>query len=115
MQAAQEAGMMDTCDLLVRDETDRADEYGMPVANWIVQATVSCGLDMRPSQEARNAEAKLFDARLRIPIDTTFSQVDRVRITHRFGAMLEAPLEYEIIGQPQRGPSGLRLELRGLV
>lgn len=115
MQTTQEAAMMDTCDLLVRDETDRADEYGMPVANWVIQATVACGLDMRPSQEARNAEAKLFDARLRLPIETDFSQVDRVRITHRFGVMLEAPLEYEIIGQAQRGPSGLRVELRGVV
>jgi hypothetical protein len=113
MQAAAETVMMDTCDLLARDETDRKDEYGYPVAEWVEEySLLACGLDLRASRELLNAETPLYDARLRVPIDTDVSQVDRVRITHRFGEMLSEALLFELIGLPRRGPSGLLLELR---
>jgi hypothetical protein len=60
-----------------------------------------------------NAEMHAFDAQLRLPINTVISGVDRVRITHRFGVMLlNIGVEYELIGEPMRGPSGLVLKLR---
>jgi len=111
MQTAQEEGMMDTCELLIR--TERAsDEYGMPVVQWVTQGPIACGLDDTASPEMLNAEAHAFDAQLRLPIDTVIEAVDRVRITHRFGAMLAEPVEYELLGDALRGPSGLVVKLR---
>jgi hypothetical protein len=115
MQTTQESAMLDQCDLLQSFMTDRKDAYGQPVEQMVVKATLACGLDMRPSRETLNAEARLYDARLRLPIDTDVTGVDHVLVTHRFGVMLDTPLEYEVLGEPQRGPSGLRLELRGVI
>jgi head-tail adaptor len=114
MQNAQETGMMDTCELICRGETGQ-DEYGQPVENWVAGATLACGLDNRASSEYRNAEAAVFDARLRLPIETDVSNVDRVRITHRFGILLETPLEFQLTGKTRRGPSGLLVDLRSVI
>jgi hypothetical protein len=115
MQEAQEAAMMDSGDLLMRFGTDRVDEYGMPVVEWTEEAVIDCGLDLRASEEMLNAEAHYYDARLRLPIDTDVDNVDRVRITKRFGVMLAEELTFEVIGEARRGPSGLVLDLKSLV
>jgi hypothetical protein len=114
MQAAAESVMMDVCELLTRFETDRVDDYGMPVVEWISLQGVACGLDMRSSGEVRNAEANLWDARLRLPIDMDVNRVDRVVITHRFGVLLAEPLLYQVDGEPLRGPSCLVIKLRSV-
>ena len=112
MQGTQEEGMMDTCDLLEHVTTDREDEYGKPVEEWVARSGIACGLDLRSSEEVRNAEADLWDARLRLPIDTEVSRVDRVVITHRFGVLLETPMLFQMEGEADRGPSGLILKLK---
>jgi hypothetical protein len=114
MQATQEGAMMDRCELLVRLVTDRNDEYGMPLAMWVAVDTV-CGLENVRSEEMLNAEAHFFDAKLRLPIDTVISNVDRVLVTQRFGVLLNAAVEYELIGSAVRGPSGLVCDLRQVV
>jgi hypothetical protein len=81
----------------------------------VVNATTECGLDDTASEEMINAEAHVFDAQLRLPIDTEISNVDRVNITHRFGVMLETPIEYELLGEAMRGPSGLVVNLRSKI
>ena len=112
MQGTQEEGMMDICDLLEHVETDRKDEYGKPVEQWVARSGLACGLDLRSSGEVRNAEADLWDVRLRLPIDTEVSRVDRVVITHRFGALLGEPMLFQVEGEALRGPSGLVLKLK---
>jgi len=114
MQETQDSAMMDLCDLLTLFQTDRVDEYGHPVMEWITREKVICGLDMRESGEVRNAEANLWDARLRLPINTLIGRVDRVVITQRFGVMLDTPLLYQVEGEAERGPSGLVLRLRNV-
>jgi head-tail adaptor len=114
MQEAQEAAMMDICDLLIRGEAGQ-DEYGQPVETWTVGSTFVCGLNNKASSEYRNAEAPVYDARLRLPIETDISNVDRVRITHRFGILLETPLEFQLTGETRRGPSGLLVDLRSVI
>lgn len=114
MQTAQEEAMQDYCELLIR--TERAvDEYGMPVEQWITGAALYCGLENTRSAEWRNAEPPDFDARLRLPIDTDITNVDRVRITERFGVMLDEPLLFALTGKTRRGPSGLVVELKVVV
>jgi head-tail adaptor len=114
MQDTQEEAMQDTCELLIRGSKGQ-DEYGQPVEEWIFGAETECGLEMVRSSEYRNAEAAVFDARLRLPIDTDVSNIDRVYITHRFGVMLERPLAFDLVGNTRRGPSGLVVDLREAV
>lgn len=114
MQSTQEDAMQDYCELLVR--TERAvDEYGMPVEQWVVGSALFCGLENTRSAEWRNGEPPDFDARLRLPIDTDISNVDRVRITERFGVLLEEPLLFALTGKTKRGPSGLVVELKVVI
>lgn len=112
MQGAQAQAMMDQCDLLIKFKTDRIDEYGHPISEWVTAATLACGLDLRASREMINAEAYVYDARLRLPIDTLITRIDRVRVTHRYGVLLETALDFDLVGEPRRGPSGLLMDLR---
>ncbi len=105
---------MDVCELLEHVETDRQDEYGKPVEQWVARGGIACGLDLRSSGEVRNAEAGLWDARLRLPIDTEVSRVDRVVITHRFGVLLEEPMLFQAEGDTLKGPSGIILKLKNI-
>jgi len=115
MQDANEAAMWDTCRLVVR-VTGAVDAYGHPAEMWAEGATdVACGLDLRSSYEVlRGTQVPRYDARLRLPIDTEITNVDRVKVTHRHGVALATPLVFEFIGQPRRGPQGLLVELKTL-
>jgi hypothetical protein len=113
MQDANEAAMWDTCHLVTRSEP-APNAYGEIVPQWIENFTdMACGLDQRSSYEVlRETQTWMFDAQLRLPIATVITNVDRIKITKRHGVTLTTALVYEIIGQPRRGPSGLRLELK---
>jgi len=113
MQGTQESAMMDRCTILVYTSRG-SDEYGMPVTLWVEGANVACGLDMAPRREwnapagaGDQTQVEAGEARIRLPIDTEISNLERIRITHRFGEMLLTPLEYELIEGVRRGPSGL--------
>lgn len=117
MQAAQEDGMMDTC--VVLSYADGAtDAYGMPVRTWVESDEMACGYDGRRHTQqgvpagTPGAQVELTDGRIRLPIDTVISVLDRIRVTHRFGVELSEAIEYEVIGEPRRGPSGLLVDVR---
>jgi len=40
------------------------------------------------------------------------ANIDRVRVTHRYGEALGSPLVFDAIGEPRHGPSALLLDLR---
>lgn len=115
MEVTQEAVMQDTCELLTFVEVE--DEYGVPQKVWSVLDTLQCGL----SHSATNSEGMLdaeggtqvpIETRtLRLPADTVVSNLMRVRITHRFNVEQDDPVTYEIIGDPQLGPSGLLVQV----
>ncbi len=117
MQATQEAAMMDSCVLLKRSD-GASDGYGYPGALWTESAPLSCGLDVGARLIASGGEAMgqtqapLSDARLRLPIGTDITQIDRLKVTHRFGVVLASPVMYSVIGVRKQGPSGLVLDLR---
>ena len=113
MQDTQSSSMFDRCDLLVRDASDM-DAYGMPVVTWLDAGVSPCGLDLRVSREILNAEAHVYDARLRLPFGTQISNIDRVRITHLYGNLVSTPLAFDLIGDVRQGPSGIVVDLRSV-
>lgn len=117
MQSDQESAMMDTC--VVLNYMDGAtDGYGMPVRTWVEGVETACGYDGRRHVEqgvpggTPGAQAELTDGRIRLPIDTVINIVDRIRVTHRFGVLQSSAIDYELVGEPRRGPSGLLVDVR---
>jgi hypothetical protein len=111
MRATQTAAMMDECELW-RMGDGPADIYGKPRPLWVMNARTVCGLELVDSRELVNASGAIYDARLRLPLYTDISWLDKVKITHRHGEILDTPKEYVIVGESMRGPSGLVLNLR---
>lgn len=114
LQQAQENGMMDTC-VISRYSAGQIDAYGMPHALWTDGAPTACGLNPSAHREVMDGtQVVLTDAVLRLPIATLISALDRITLTHRFGVALGTPLDFVVLGEPMRGPSGLRVNLRTL-
>src|SRR5690606_35182941 len=112
MRDTQETHMMDTCVLLTRT-TDTLDEYNRPAVSYAESNPVPCGFDPTAAKEVMdNAQVAVTDARLRLPLSADVTGLDRVRVTHRFGEALDTPVVFDVIGEPERGPSGLVLNLR---
>lgn len=113
MRSAQEAHMMDRCNLL--RSAVAFEGRGSPKRDLIADtAETACGLDMRPGSERRGGQMTVvqYDATVRLPIATDMTGVRGVRIVSRFGEALSTPLDYEFAGPVQRGPSGLRVMLK---
>ena len=114
MQATQESAMQDECQILSYAEAGK-DKYGYPNAEWPAGLVSQCGFDPTASKEVMDkTEVAITDARLRLPLSLygSIDNRDRVRITERFGKVLAEQTVYEIIGEPERGPSGLVLNLK---
>jgi hypothetical protein len=111
MQGTQESAMMDTCVLLERSTYE--DNLGLPVETFTPDSSYSCGFDPDPStEEMDESEVAMMDAALRLPLEaeSDLANVDRIRLTDRFGVAITS-VDYEIIGRPERGPSGLVVKL----
>lgn len=112
MQDAQEDAMQDMC---VRMEYAQGsqDAHGKPAETWTEGDSLSCGFDPAAKEEAmEGTEVVMTDAVMRLPLDTTLDNRDRLKVTHRFGEELDTAETFEIIGEAERGPSGLVLNLR---
>lgn len=110
LKRAQEDHMMDTCVRLVYAAATN-DAYGLPNATYTPAATsLTCGLNESPSREMMNQVAGV-EAALRLPAGTTLDVRDRLRLTHRFGTAV-TNVDYEIVGLPRLGPSGLVVPIR---
>jgi head-tail adaptor len=114
MQATQVSSLMDTCVRCVFSEA--ADAAGQMIPTWTDGVTLACGFEPRSSIEARRPDMTVlsYDARLRLAITATMDYRDKIRLTHRYGALLATPLTFAIEGQPLRGPSGLVLLLKAV-
>ena len=112
MRATQASSMMDTCVVLAYGE-DGSDNYGLPEHCYTPQDPTPCGFDPGAGKEVMDgAQVVVTDARLRLSLGTAVDPRDRIRITHRFGEALATPPTFEILGEPERGPSGMVLNLR---
>jgi hypothetical protein len=122
MTSAQTAAMPDECELLQRT-AGPPDAYGVPTISYGVVATTVCGLEHSQIKQSASGEAggeTRLDTQvstelhqLRLPLGTAVTNVDRIRLTKRFGVAI-APVLYEVIGNPQRGPSGLLARIQNV-
>lgn len=112
MRSCQDGHMMDVCNLGTCTQTP--DTYNQLVETFAYGADLVCGLDMRPGSERHTADKTVinYDATVRLPIASSPSTKDRVKVTKRFGEALGVALVYNIVGPIQRGPSGVRLMLK---
>ena len=110
LQACAEAKMIDACVLVQVIDTDAVNEYGHPITGEVETSSV-CTLDLRASKEWLNAEARVYDAKIRLPLDTEILNIDHLRITERYGVEVDE-LRYEFIGDPRRGLASLVADLR---
>lgn len=85
-------------------------DYGY-AKSYTTGATVVCGYQAKAKEVMQDTQVVMTDVILRMPIDTVISNRDRVKVTKRFGVAI-TPETYEILGAPERGPSGLVLKLR---
>lgn len=111
LQATQSAHMPDTCLILTRSTLE--DAYGGEVETFTPGSAVFCGFKATSKREVQEqGQVVMAEAELRLPIGTAVTSKDRVRVTHRFGIALPSALDYDVIGHPSQGPSGLLLTLR---
>jgi hypothetical protein len=108
MQGAQTGAMQDTC--IILQYVAGSGDYGYG-QSYTTGATVVCGLNHKAREVMQDTQVVMTDAVLRLPIATAVDNLDRVKITKRFGVAV-TPETYEILGAPERGPSGLVLKLR---
>ena len=114
MQATAQASMMDKCDLLMKVEVGK-DEFNQPKRKYEIALVTPCGFMPVSAVEVKGqTQVPLIDAQIRLPISLhgEFDNCDRVQITHRYGVELATPVTYEFVGQPQRGPSALVVDLK---
>ena len=111
MQETQNGAMQDTCVIL--DYSSVANDWGNPTQSYTIRlSSIACGFEpVKTSETHGSGEVPLFDARLRLPINTTIEAIDRIRITHRYGSAV-ANKDYAIVGPVKRGPSGLILNIK---
>ena len=113
IQETQESAMMDLCDIS-RISNSGTDGYGKPRRTWVIlYDEVPCGFGYPSPREAMGlAQAQQLDAKLRLPLDTDITNLDRVTITDRFGVAETDPITYEVGGPVEQGPSGIIIWLR---
>jgi hypothetical protein len=111
MQAAQSDHMMDTCRLGTKTESQSTS--GHVSASFSYGAGVACGFSPKGSKVAERPDGSpvFSDASLRLPLGTAVTATDRVKLTHRFGVALSPEEEWDVAGEPARGPSGVVVPL----
>lgn len=113
MRATQEDHMFDECKIMRMSKTKNKLNEQIERFKDDTAAT-KCGVDMRPGSERYGGQSimLIYDATIRLPIATTLTTQDRIKITERHGETLSTALEFYIVGPVQRGPSGIRLLLK---
>lgn len=111
LRAAQVAAMADSCQ--IGTVATAQDSIGdLVAAAPAFGAEIACGLQMLGGDEGRGPLTVVSArARLRLPHGTAVSATSVVRITKRQGTAITA-LEYEVVGEPQIGASGVVCELK---
>lgn len=111
MRDTQESAMQDQC--IVQTFTDSADSHNQLIRTWADQPAIICGVDRTGGREVSKADSTVVfaDVTIRLPIGTVIDPAYRIKLITRFGEPID-PVVYGIIGEVQRGPSGLVLNLQ---
>ena len=112
MRADQTSHYNDTC--VIQTLSTARDTTGAVIPTYTDGSAISCGFEPTGGTERKAADgtAVITDATVRVPIGTTVTAKDRVKITKRHGTTLGTALVFGLASEPQRGPSGLVIELR---
>ena len=79
-------------------------------------SAIACGVTLGMSKEIlHNGQPTMTDGVIRIPIGTSVTGVQRVRVTKRHGETLSPAEDYAVIGSPRRGAVGLQLAVQRVV
>ena len=111
LRAAHVAHYNDTCQIGVYSSTQ--DSFGYEVPAWTYGVAIPCGFSPLGGRESEGADKTVLrsDATLRLPISTSISKVDRVKIVSRHGETLSPAEIYQVMSLAKRGPSGLVIDL----
>ena len=103
--------MQDTC--VVRSYSSTADGWGNPTPGYTDGAALACGVEhgMPKEWQASGAVADI-DAVIRLPIGTTITVKDLIKVTYRYGEALGTAQVFEVVGPVRQGPSGVRVGTR---
>lgn len=110
MQATQNIHMQDE-GIVYAYSTASADDFGNPVPTYTAGTATVCGFKPTSGEVQRTGEVGVFDAKLRLPIDTLINEHDRFLLTKRYGVAISSQL-YAVFGPAERGPSGLVVNLK---
>lgn len=106
--------MQDEC-VILDYAAGAADGFGLSSGEgWSDGQTFACGFRPAARDEALDdSEVTRLDAVLRLPLaaEPYIANVDRIKVTKRYGLAYTTPPVFEIVGAVERGPSGLQLKL----
>lgn len=106
MKAEAEDTMLDTCQIGVRTSGDFGDPSG--TASYAYGSGIACGVAKGGGAESdEGAQADISAVTIRLPMGTTVSSKDRIKVTHRRGTALAADEYYSINGDPAGGTVAL--------
>ena len=114
MQETQQITLHDTC-LILAYTVGTLNAYGKPAITYSAGTAVACGWKPETKEVMQDTQVPAWDGRLRLPTGTAVGNKDRIRLTHRYGATLAPAQDYEIIGNPEQGPSGIVLRLKSVM
>jgi hypothetical protein len=111
MRVTAAESFFDACKLGSATAANWGDDPGVDTFSYANE--IACGFKYEPKGEIKDgSHAPLFDAVLRLPVDTDVTNVDRVQMTGRHGEALDPVEYYAVEGKPSRGPSALVLNLK---
>lgn len=101
----------DTC-IVETYSAGSSDSWGLGGQPTYTEGTsISCGFTPGRVREVMdNGQVIINEPKLRLPLTTTVTNKDRIKVTHRWGTELATAEVYAIRGIT-RGPSGLVLDL----
>jgi len=105
--------MYDHGRVLVRQLVE-TDTHNRPVYDYLASEETPCGVRTAVNHEATDAEGNvvLVDYVIRLPHGTDVADGDRFRITNRHGWPAYAPVDCELVGAVQRGPTAVTITAR---
>lgn len=114
MGRIQKSAMQDECQLLSYD-AGTANAFGLDAESYTLVQGWPCGFRPQARGESMNEAQvgeKLAEVRLPLEAEADLATTTRLKLTKRYGQIQPEPLTFEIVGLPERGPSGLVLKVR---
>lgn len=107
--------MFDTCQVLARQQA-ATDGHNRPTYSYTAQPVTACGVHQVSNKEAEaGGKVVLVDYEVRLPHGTAVAREDRLRLLTRYGAPSFTPVNCEIVGEVEHGPTAVIVKLKVIV